>query len=418
MIATTPENHLTLFDLQRIVRATLEERFALPLWISAEISEIKVNYSGHCYINLVEKGSGEGTPRAEARAVIWRSAYTRLASYFESQTGTRLAAGIRILAKVMVIYHEVYGFSLQITDIDPSYTLGDVERRRQQTIRTLHEDGVWDMNRELRLPRLTARIAVVSSATAAGYRDFMREIGSCGYALHATLFDSVMQGAAAEDSIVASLEAVAAREEEFDAVVIIRGGGSTSDLSVFDSYRIASHTAQFPLPVITGIGHDKDVSIVDMVAHTSLKTPTAVAVWLGERMAAEEERLAGAARELRSAAAEMLNEHKGAVERAAAELQRSIIRNIVGESARLDMRTADLYRQARHLVEAQRRRLDAAQQIADSRKVENILRLGFAVVRAGSHAVVAAGELRPGSMVDITFAEGRATAEVVETKHR
>ncbi len=145
----------------------------------------------------------------------------------------------------MVIYHEVYGFSLQITDIDPSYTLGDVERRRQQTIRTLHEDGVWDMNRELRLPRLTARIAVVSSATAAGYRDFMREIGSCGYALHATLFDSVMQGAAAEDSIVASLEAVAAREEEFDAVVIIRGGGSTSDLSVFDSYRIASHTAQF-----------------------------------------------------------------------------------------------------------------------------------------------------------------------------
>ena len=246
----------------------------------------------------------------------------------------------------------------------------------------------------------------------------MREIGSCGYALHATLFDSVMQGAAAEDSIVASLEAVAAREEEFDAVVIIRGGGSTSDLSVFDSYRIASHTAQFPLPVITGIGHDKDVSIVDMVAHTSLKTPTAVAVWLGERMAAEEERLAGAARELRSAAAEMLNEHKGAVERAAAELQRSIIRNIVGESARLDMRTADLYRQARHLVEAQRRRLDAAQQIADSRKVENILRLGFAVVRAGSHAVVAAGELRPGSMVDITFAEGRATAEVVEAKHR
>ena len=403
MIATTPENHLTLFDLQRIVRATLEERFALPLWISAEISEIKVNYSGHCYLNLVEKGSGEGTPRAESRAVIWRSAYTRLASYFESQTGTRLAAGIRILAKVMVIYHEVYGFSLQITDIDPSYTLGDVERRRQQTIRTLHEDGVWDMNRELRLPRLTARIAVVSSATAAGYRDFMREIGSCGYALHATLFDSVMQGAAAEDSIVASLEAVAAREEEFDAVVIIRGGGSTSDLSVFDSYRIASHTAQFPLPVITGIGHDKDVSIVDMVAHTSLKTPTAVAVWLGERMAAEEERLAGAARELRSAAA---------------ELQRSIIRNIVGESSKLDMRTADLYRQARYLVEAQRRRLDAAQQIADSRKVDNILRLGFAVVRAGSHAVVAAGELRPGSMVDITFAEGRATAEVVETKHR
>ena len=253
-ITTTAHESLTLFDLQRMVRSTLETRFTEPVWISAEVSELKLNRSGHCYLNLVEKGSSDGAPRAEARAVIWKSSYARLAPLFEQTTGASLAAGIRLLVCVVVTYHEVYGFSLQIIDIDPSYTLGEVERRRRETIERLRRDGVWDMNHELELARPTLRIAIVSSATAAGYRDFCREIARSPYAFRLTLFESLMQGDSAEQSIIDALDSIALEERSFDVVAIIRGGGSTSDLALFDSYRIASHIAQFPLPVITGIG--------------------------------------------------------------------------------------------------------------------------------------------------------------------
>ena len=173
--------HITLRELQQLVRRTLDERFTLPVWVSAEIAEIKVNYSGHCYLELVEKGEGDGLPTAQARAVIWRSQYTRIAGYFEAETGRSLSAGLRILARVHVTYHELYGFSLQITDIDPAFTLGDMERQRQQTIARLREEGVWDMNRELPLPVPAQRIAIVSSANAAGYQDFRREIARSPY---------------------------------------------------------------------------------------------------------------------------------------------------------------------------------------------------------------------------------------------
>ena len=277
-------SHITLSQLQRLVKETLHERFALPVWVSAEISEIKVNYSGHCYLELVEKGGDNGVPLAQSRAVIWRTAYPRIAGYFEAETGQRLAAGIKILAKVAVNYHELYGFSLQITDIDPTYTLGDMERQRQITIAQLQQEGVWDMNREAPMPVVVQRVAVVSSANAAGYQDFRKELAKSPYRFDVTLFDAFMQGAAAEESIVAALCAVAERMDEFDAVVLIRGGGSASDLNCFNAYRLCAHVAQFPLPILTGIGHDKDTSVADMVAHTALKTPTAVAGWLVERM--------------------------------------------------------------------------------------------------------------------------------------
>lgn len=294
-----PHAHITLSELQRLVKETLHERFALPVWVSAEISEVKVNYSGHCYLELVEKGGDNGVPLAQSRAVIWRTAYSRIAGYFEAETGQRLAAGIKILAKVAVNYHELYGFSLQITDIDPAYTLGDMQRQRQQTIDCLRKEGVWDMNREVGMPAVVQRIAIVSSANAAGYQDFCKEIGKSPYRFRLTLFDAFMQGAAAEESIVAALCAVADRMEEFDAVVIIRGGGSASDLNCFNAYRLCTHVAQFPLPVLTGIGHDKDTSVADMVAHTALKTPTAVAGWLVERMDTIDAWLDNAALQLR-----------------------------------------------------------------------------------------------------------------------
>ena len=184
---------ITLSELQRLVKQTLHERFALPLWVGAEISEIKVNYSGHCYLELVEKGGG-GTPTAQARAVIWRSNYPRIAGYFEAETGQKLVAGIRILAKAVVTYHELYGFSLQILDIDPSYTLGDLERQRQQTIARLQQDGVWELNRETAMPAVVQRIAVISSANAAGYRDFCKELERSPYAFRTQLFGAFVQG--------------------------------------------------------------------------------------------------------------------------------------------------------------------------------------------------------------------------------
>ena len=298
-----PEQHLSLSRLQAQVKGVLAERFALPVWVAAEVSELKVNYSGHCYLEMVEKGEADGIPKAQARAVIWRSHYPRLAGYFEAETGQRLAAGMKILFKATVNYHELYGFSLQITDLDASYTLGDMERQRQQTIARLRQDGVWEMNRETEMPAVVQRIAVVSSRQAAGYQDFCKEIGKSPYDFRVTLFDAFMQGAAAEDSIIAALGEIAEQYDRFDAVVLIRGGGSASDLNCFNAYRLCAHVAQFPLPVLTGIGHDKDTSVADMVAHTALKTPTAVAGWLVERMARVEGWLDTAALALHDAAA-------------------------------------------------------------------------------------------------------------------
>ncbi|MBQ5903653.1 MAG: exodeoxyribonuclease VII large subunit, partial [Alistipes sp.] len=296
----TTRPHITLVELQRRIKMTLSEQFALPVWVSAEVADLKVNYSGHCYLELIEKDhkSENGVPTAQVRAVIWRSSYSRIAAYFEAETGQRLAPGIRILAQVLISYHELYGLSLQITDIDSAYTLGEMEQQRQKTIARLQEEGVWEMNREVPMPLLVQRLAVVSSAQAAGYQDFCKELGRSGYRFDLTLFDAVMQGTAAEESILMALGHVAERQEEFDAVVIVRGGGSTTDLNCFNAYRLSSHVAQFPLPVLTGISHDKDQSVVDMVAHLPLKTPTAVAGWLIERMSSIEGWLEGAAQQL------------------------------------------------------------------------------------------------------------------------
>ena len=257
--------HITLSELQSLIKRGIDDAHPLPYWVTAEISELKVNYSGHCYLELVEKGGANHVPKAKISAVIWRSTYGMIASYFGASTGGQtLCAGLKVLVKALVSYHELYGLSLQITDIDPSYTLGDMERQRRQTIEQLQRDGVFDMNRELPMPAVVQRLAVVSSRNAAGYQDFMKELSSGPYRFEVTLFDAFMQGAESEESIVRALETVADALDDFDAVVLIRGGGSQSDLGSFDSYRLCCHLAQFPLPVIAGIGHDKDRSVADL----------------------------------------------------------------------------------------------------------------------------------------------------------
>lgn len=405
-------NHISLYELQRSVKLSIEERFPLPLWVSAEISEMKVNYSGHCYLELVEKGEGDGVPKAHARATIWRTAYNRVANEFFARTGQPLAAGVKILARATVSFHEIYGFSLNITDIDPSYTLGEVERQRQITIARLKSEGVWDMNRQLDMPLIVQRVAVVSSANAAGYQDFCNELSSYAYSVSIRLFEAQMQGAAAEDSIVAALERIAGRGDEFDAVVIIRGGGSASDLNCFNGYRLSSHVAQFPLPVITGIGHDKDVSVTDMVAHTPLKTPTAVAAWIVERMAEAEAALDRAAVQLRDVASAAIGRHMILMERITADVHRAVAEVLAHRKAQVSAMSEMLPVVTEAFLLRHRARLESHKALAESHSPRRIMQLGFSVVRAHGKALTSSTSLSVGERLDIEMADGQLTAVV------
>ena len=408
----TSEHSLTLLDLQRMVRATLKSRFRDPLWISAEISELKVNRSGHCYLNLVEKGSTDGAPRAEARAVIWKSAWAPMASMFEAATGATLRAGLRVLVRVGVSYHEVYGFSLQIIDLDPRYTLGEVERRRRETIARLQQDGVWDMNRELTLPRPTLRIAIVSSDTAAGYQDFMNELCRNTYRFETTLFRSLMQGDAAEESIVAALSAIAAREDEFDVVAIIRGGGSTSDLALFDSYLIASYVAQFPLPIFSGIGHDKDVSVVDMVAHTSLKTPTAVATKFVEMADYEMNLVDNIAADIAYLVESRLQNEDMRIYTYGTNIERFATGYINDSLNRIELINNNIHNRIELIFSTEEQRLNEAERALKSYSIDNILRLGFAVARNQDGAIRSIVNTHVGQNVDIELLDGIVGAEI------
>ena len=388
----------------------------MPLWISAEISELKLNRSGHCYLNLVEKGVTDGAPRAEARAVIWRSAYAAIASKFEVATSTKLCSGLRVLVCVVVTYHEVYGFSLQIVDIDPSYTLGEVERRRRQTIAQLQDDGVWDMNRELDIPRPTLRVAVISSRTAAGHQDFMNELRRTPYNFSVTLFESLMQGDGAEDNIIHALELIAEEETNFDIVAIIRGGGSTSDLALFDSYRIASHVAQFPLPVVTGIGHDKDISVTDMVAHTMCKTPTAVATLLAEMADAELSTIEHLAQQLRDSAVMRIGNERLHLERSTSELTRTTQVALNGCNMRLDRAEESIRNESLNRLARERNHLDAAEAIVESSSPKRILNLGFAIVRDSMGEIINLDNINSGDNISIELADGRIESRVINAQ--
>ena len=270
---------ISLTELQLMIKDSLYISLPDFYWVAAEISEIKENYSGHCYLELIDKNNDDENVKSRVKAVIWSSRYRFLRSLFENVAGESLQAGMKILVKVRIEYHELYGLSLVISDIDPAFTIGEMAVKRQLIIKRLEEEGVFSMNKELEFPRLPQRIAIISSKNAAGYTDFIRHLkeNNKGYIFYTALFETVMQGGESEQSVLASLNRIADNQELFDLVAIIRGGGSQSDLSWFDNYNIAYYITQFPIPVITGIGHEKDLSVTDMVAFQALKTPTAVA---------------------------------------------------------------------------------------------------------------------------------------------
>ncbi|MEE1233690.1 MAG: exodeoxyribonuclease VII large subunit, partial [Phocaeicola sp.] len=278
---------LSLYELNGLVRRSIQACLPDEYWVQAELSDVRSNYSGHCYLELVQKDPKSNSLVAKARGMIWSNVFFRLKSYFEEETGQAFVSGIKVLVKVTVGFHELYGFSLTIIDIDPTYTLGDMARRRKEILNRLDAEGILTLNKELDFPELPQRIAVISSATAAGYGDFCNQLENniYGFQFFTRLFPAVMQGDKVESSIIAALDAINAEIDNWDAVVIIRGGGATSDLSGFDTYDLAANCAQFPLPIITGIGHERDDTVLDMISHTRVKTPTAAAEFLIARFA-------------------------------------------------------------------------------------------------------------------------------------
>lgn len=279
-------NALTLYELNHHIKNVLHNNLPDMVWVQGETSDVRVNQNGHCYLEFIEKDKSGRNIIAKARAMIWANTFHLLRAYFESTTNQSFASGLKVMVQVSIEFHEIYGLSLTIYDIDPAYTLGDQALNRARILKQLEEEGVLTLNKELELSPLPNRIAIISSPTAAGYEDFCNQLEANTYqfAFYTKLFSAIMQGERAEDSIISALERIYEYQDCFDAVVIIRGGGATSELSCFDSYLLAASCAQFPLPIITGIGHERDETVLDIVAHTRAKTPTAVAEFLIGRL--------------------------------------------------------------------------------------------------------------------------------------
>ena len=294
------DQRFTLRQLNMMVRDAIEMQLSDEYWVEAELSECRER-GGHCYMELIEKDEQTNTPIARASAKCWRQTWQMVQPHFEHITGQPLHAGLKVLLRVYAQFHETFGFSWIVTDIDPTYTIGDMARRRQEIIRQLKEEGVFDLQRELQLPLFTQRIAVISAEGAAGYGDFRRQLeeNEYGFKFEIALFPAVMQGEQVEQSVIDALNKIYSLTSRFDVVVIIRGGGATADLSGFDTLALAENVAQFPLPIITGIGHDRDESILDMVSHTRVKTPTAAAALLIERLTSIWQRLENAQQRIR-----------------------------------------------------------------------------------------------------------------------
>ena len=364
----------------------------MPVWVSAEVADLKINASGHCYIELIEKNEKTGATEAQARATIWRSQVMSTIGRFEQETGQRLTKGMKILFKATVQYHAIYGMSLQIQQIDALHTIGDMERRRQITIEQLQKEGVWDLNRKQELPEVVQRVAVISSATAAGYQDFMNELRRGAYRIETELFEATMQGERCDESIVAALYAIADRTEEFDAIAIIRGGGSTSDLECYNSYPLAFTVTQMPLPVLTGIGHDKDTSVTDMVAHTMLKTPTAVAQWISGRAA----------------------DFDGMLEYYAISL-RDICRQSTHSAAlRLESFSAEVRHLAERSLQGEKQRLDGIANLVANFAPERIFRLGYAIARKEGKPLASVEGIDVGDTINLALADGEIESKITK----
>lgn len=419
---------LSLYELNGLVRHTLELTLDEEYWVKAEISELHVNR--HCYMELVQKEPRGNGLLAKARAQVWMNRWVLIKPMFEQTTGRVLAAGMQVLIKVQVTFHELYGYSLNVTDLDPTYTLGDIARRRQEIIRQLQEEGVDAMNKELPLPRLLQRIAVISSATAAGYGDFCNQLSNNPrkLAFKTELFQATMQGNDVENSVIAALDRIAKRMDEWDVVVIIRGGGATSDLSGFDSLALAENVAQFPLPIITGIGHERDDTVIDLIAHTRVKTPTAAAEFLIHHQEAELDRVEDLAARLTDSIGDKLLTESSRLKLLANKIPMLFSAVKAQESIRIGQLSSALERKSLQYIERCRNgleilnqrltlnaplflkrehhRIELTESKLSSARPDRILRLGFSIARINGKAIRSAENIKEGDEIETTLASG------------
>lgn len=425
---------LSLFELNNLVHEALEATFDHTYWLTAELSECRVAANGHCYVELVEKDDDSRVLIAKARGNIWRNTYPLLAATFEHDTGQKLQPGLKILVEAKVTFHELYGYALNIIDIDPTYTLGDMARKRKEILAQLEADGVLTLNKELALPRPLSRIAVISSSTAAGYGDFCDQLEKSPYRFTTRLFPAIMQGEHVEESVIEALDSIAEEQEAWDAVVIIRGGGAVSDLNGFDTYLLAANVAQFPLPILTGIGHERDDTIIDVVAHTRLKTPTAVAAFLIERQRDEYETLLQMEKNLQQNICRKLEKERNRFEQNGRRYQMATASYCHREKANLLKLTSLLEKQIFQLIQQQQFQLNSLQQVYEKAVAtqisheqiklasigkqlalagpERILKMGFSITYHQGKAVKSASLLKSGSRLTTRLAEGSITSTV------
>ena len=406
------ETPLSLFELNNLVRGCIEHSLDGEYWMQAETSDVHTNASGHCYIEFVQKEPRTGALVARARGVVWAHVYRLLRPYFEESTGQRFCAGLKVQVLVTVSFHELYGYTLTVQDIDPSFTMGDLLRRRREILQQLQAEGVLTLNKELSLPLLPQRVAVVSSATAAGYGDFCHQLQQSGYHFHTELFAALMQGDRVEESVLQALDAIHRRSEEFDVVVIIRGGGATSDLTSFDTYLLAAACAQFPLPIITGIGHERDDTVIDAVAHTRVKTPTAAAEFLIGRMDLAANRLEELSRRLTDGVTRRLQQEHQRMERLARRVGEGAYRRLAIGRLRLQTLQGEMLRTASARITRERHRLELLSQRLHDASPERLLARGYSLTLKEGKVVKDAAQLRPGDEIQTRLAQGEVRSIV------
>lgn len=406
------ERTFTLLELNRMVRETIERQMDGKYWVEAELSDL--HDRNHCYMELVENDPFGPTPLAKARAVCWANRWTALRSKFERQTQQQLRPGIKVRMMVTPTFHEAYGFAYQVSDIDPDYTLGDIVRKRMEIIRQLKEAGIFDLQRELVLPRFAQRIAVISSAQAAGYGDFCHQIDDNSYGLSFSheLFAATMQGEQVEQSVIAALDRINARIDEFDVVVIIRGGGATTDMSGFDTLALAENVANFPLPIITGIGHDRDECILDMVSYMRVKTPTAAAAFLIDHLSEVYTALVSARERISRIAERHLAYEKMRLKQLADRIPTLFALTRERQTKRIDALAHRLDSAATQRLERERHRLQLVAQRAQAQDPIHILRRGYSITLHNGHALRSGDELANGDIIETRLEQGTLKSEI------
>ena len=426
---------MTLYELNSMVRDVVELGMPGSYWVEAELSEVRER-SRHCYMELVQKDLTGNSTVARASARCWRSTWASVRPGFEQVTGEHFRAGLKVLLQVHAQFHENFGFSWIVTDIDPAYTLGDMARRRQEIIRILKEEGVFDLNKELCLSLFASRIAVVSSESAAGYGDFCNQLdtNAYGFAFSVRLFPAVMQGERTEGSIISALDAINSEADDFDCVVIIRGGGAVSDLSAFDSLALAENVANFPLPVITGIGHERDESVLDMVANKRVKTPTAAAALLIENLKHTYDRIVQAQERISVSVSRRMDYERVRLERVSGRIpvlfslvktrQQARIdslfarvgaaagRIVAEERLRLDRLSVALAPAVRQRLSAENHRLELLGQRISAVDPAILLRRGYSITLHNGRAVYSPDQLSDGDVIETRLAEGNVRSVV------